>query len=598
MVNSLQVIRTFFLLLILVPEFLQAQSTFSLLIIPSDKDTSFLSRDFSYRRAFGDTVARHRELTLLLGKCYNAGYLEAEFTTLKYEGNQLTAGLKVGPAWQWASLANGNVDEVILNRIGFKERLYEDRPFRPDQVSQLSDGILGYCENNGFPFASVKLDSFSVKDEKLTAKIFLQPGKVVTIDSLNIVGDAKIAKPYLANYLGFRFPSVYKEDVIRRISTKLRELPFCAETKPPQVLFNGNHSAITLFINKKNASRFDFVLGVLPNSSSTGKLLITGDGQLNLINPFGRGESIFISFSQLQPRTTQAELRAEYPYLFGMPFGLDGNFSLYKNDTLYIDVKEQIGLKYLFTGVNYFRFYFRNATSSMLNFDSAEVVQTKELPTYLDYQTQFYGLEYRLEKLDYRFNPSSGWNLSLSAEAGNRKVKENTGIAQLTDPNDPEFDYATLYDSLETNEAQYIFRTALIRYWPLSQRSVVMTGYRGSAIIADDILENELFRLGGFQLLRGFDEQSIYASQYHIATLEYHYLLSQNSYFFLFGDGAFVQNNTVEPVENDYPYSFGAGMNFETRAGIFTMSYAVGAQQGNPLQFRSAKIHFGYVNYF
>jgi outer membrane translocation and assembly module TamA len=586
-----------FLLLLLIPAFTQAQRSFSLVVIPEGKDSSFLSRDFSYRNTFGDTSARQKELGLLLNKLNSGGYLEAGYSSFSYDVNRLTARLTIGALWEWATLQNGNVDEVILNRIGFKERLYENRPFEPMQITRLTESILDYCENNGYPFASVRLDSFSVSEQKLSGKIFLDKNKLVTIDSLGIVGDAKIAKVYLANYLGFRFPSIYREDVISRISSKLRELPFCAETKPPQVLFNADHSAITLFLNKKNASRFDFILGVLPNSSSTGKLLITGEGQLNMVNPFGRGESVFLSFSQLPPRTTQAELRAEYPYLFNMPFGIDGDFSLYKNDTLYIDVKEQIGLKYLFTGVNYFRFYFRNASSSMLNFDSAQVITSKQLPSYLDYQTQYYGLEYRLEKLDYRFNPSRGWNLSLSAEAGNRKVKENTAIIQLQDPANPEFDFSSLYDSVAAKEAQYLFRTTLLRYWSLTQRSVVMAGYRGAVLISNDILQNELFRIGGFQLLRGFDEQSIYASQYHVATLEYHYLLSQNSFFFIFTEGAFVQNQLASD-ENDYPYSFGAGLNFETKAGIFTMSYAVGAQQNNPVQFRSAKIHFGYVNYF
>lgn len=590
--------RKLFLLLLMFPAFSHAQRTYSLLVSPVDKDSSFLSRDFSYRRAFGDTSTRQKELALLMNKLNNGGYLEAGYAHFRYDSNKLTAELKTGPLWKWANLQNGNVDEVILSRIGFRERLYENRPFQPDQISRLSDALLDYCENNGFPFASVKLDSFSVSDQQLSAKIFLDKNKLVTIDSLNIVGDAKIAKSYLANYLGFRFPSVYKEDVISRVSSRLRELPFCAETKPPQVIFNGDHSALTLFLNKKNASRFDFILGVLPNSTTTGKLLITGEGELNLINPFGRGESVFLSFNQLQPRTTQAELKADYPYIFSMPFGIDGQFLLYKDDTLYIDVKEQIGIRYLFTGVNYFRFYFRNASSSVLNFDSSLVVSSKQLPSNLDYQTQYYGLEYRFEQLDYRFNPSVGWNLSLGAEAGNRKVKENTAITQLTDPADPEFDFASLYDSVESKEAQYVFRAALLRYWGLGKRSVLLAAYHGAALVSNDLFENELFRIGGLQLLRGFDEQSIYASQYHIATLEYHYLLGQNSFFFGFAEGAFVQNQLAVSDEIDYPYSFGAGMNFETKAGIFTMSYAVGSQQNNPIQFRSAKIHFGYVNYF
>jgi hypothetical protein len=49
---------------------------------------------------------------------------------------------------------------------------------------------------------------------------------------------------------------------------------------------------------------------------------------------------------------------------------------------------------------------------------------------------------------------------------------------------------------------------------------------------------------------------------------------------------------------HDIPYSFGAGISFQTKAGIFSMNYALGSEQGNPIQFRGAKIHFGFINYF
>jgi hemolysin activation/secretion protein len=99
-------------------------------------------------------------------------------------------------------------------------------------------------------------------------------------------------------------------------------------------------------------------------------------------------------------------------------------------------------------------------------------------------------------------------------------------------------------------------------------------------------------------LLRGFNEQSVYASQYHIGTVEYHYLLGLNSYFYLFLDGAYVANESLSPATYDTPFGFGAGINFETRAGIFGVSYALGEQNNIPIEFRNAKIHFGYVNYF
>jgi len=583
-------------ILVIFPAFVFSQGRFSLQVIPADKDTSFLTRDFSYRRAFTDTIARNMEMKSLLSKLFKSGFLEATFQNFTIDSGNLKATLLIGKQWEWASLRNGNVDAAILSRIGFRERLYDKKPFRPDQVNQLMEAILDYCENNGYPFASVKLDSISEDNQHLEAQLFLQKNKLITIDSLSIKGNAKIAKAYLANYLGFRFPSVYREDLIRKIGTKIRELPFCSETHAPQVIFNGDHAAITLFLQKKNASRFDFVLGVLPNTN--GKLLITGDGQLNLVNPFGRGESVFLNFSQLQSRTTQAIVKADYPYLFNLPFGADGNFSLYKNDSLYIEVKEQIGIKYLFTGVNYFKFFFQNATTSILSFDSVQVIQSKQLPSYLDLRTKYYGSEYKFEKLDYRFNPRRGWNLLVSAQVGTRKVKENAGIVQLKDPNDPSFEFSTLYDSVAVKETQYIFKASIDKYIQLSSRSVIQASYHGATIFSNQIFQNELFRIGGFQLLRGFNEQSILVSAYHIGTVEYHYLLGQNSFFYLFVDGGYIQNQSLSPSTSDEPVGFGAGINFETRAGIFGVSYALGTEQNNPVVFRNAKIHFGYVNYF
>lgn len=98
-------------------------------------------------------------------------------------------------------------------------------------------------------------------------------------------------------------------------------------------------------------------------------------------------------------------------------------------------------------------------------------------------------------------------------------------------------------------------------------------------------------------MLRGFDEEAIFASLFSVVTLEYRFLLSKNSYFNLFYDAAYVENR-ADGYENDFPFGFGAGLAFETKAGLFGVSYALGRQQSAPIDFRAAKIHFGYVNYF
>ena len=110
---------------------------------------------------------------------------------------------------------------------------------------------------------------------------------------------------------------------------------------------------------------------------------------------------------------------------------------------------------------------------------------------------------------------------------------------------------------------------------------------------------NDMFRIGGFTVLRGFDEQSIYASTYGVGTAELHYLLEQNSYLFVFFDQGWYQKEQAGLANiTDMPYGFGAGMSFQTKAGIFSIDYALGSQMNNPISFRGGKINFGIASYF
>lgn len=123
-------------------------------------------------------------------------------------------------------------------------------------------------------------------------------------------------------------------------------------------------------------------------------------------------------------------------------------------------------------------------------------------------------------------------------------------------------------------------------------------GTKSGIVYNDRLFTNELFRIGGLKSLRGFDEESIYASTFSIGKIEYRFLLEQNSFLFAFINGAYYENKSRNFNLKDTPFGFGAGMNFETRIGIMSISYALGKQFSNPVYFRNAKVHFGIVNYF
>ena len=112
------------------------------------------------------------------------------------------------------------------------------------------------------------------------------------------------------------------------------------------------------------------------------------------------------------------------------------------------------------------------------------------------------------------------------------------------------------------------------------------------------IFRNELFQLGGYRLLRGFDEESQYLSQFAIATAEYRYLVGQNSFFYVLADGGWGRNNALNAGQSYTYFGTGLGLAFETKAGIFNLAWAVGKRNDAAFNLRQSKIHFGFVNYF
>ncbi|MDA0778842.1 MAG: hypothetical protein O3C19_07250, partial [Bacteroidetes bacterium] len=109
----------------------------------------------------------------------------------------------------------------------------------------------------------------------------------------------------------------------------------------------------------------------------------------------------------------------------------------------------------------------------------------------------------------------------------------------------------------------------------------------------------ELYNIGGFSTLRGFDENEIFASKMLSYTAEYRYLIGENSNVGLFINAAAIENVSESSVLiKDIPFGFGALANIQVGKGILNLAYALGSQQGNALKLNSAKFHFGVVNYF
>jgi len=230
-----------------------------------------------------------------------------------------------------------------------------------------------------------------------------------------------------------------------------------------------------------------------------------------------------------------------------------------------------------------------------LNVDTAAVKITRRLPDAIDVKSVNIGIDYTINKTNYRLNPRRGYEFQVTAAAGTRSIKKNAGIVKLTSP---DFSYASLYDTIKLKTYQFSVKTAVAKYLPLGRQSTLKAAFNGGWLQSPSIFRNELFQIGGYRLMRGFDEESIFASQYAVTTAEYRYLVGLNSFFFVFADGGWAQNKSVSVQTNNTYLGVGLGMAFETKAGIFNISYANGKRNDLKFDLRQSKIHIGYLNYF
>lgn len=549
-----------------------------------------LLRQYQIKRDFINEIELHRELRQVLQYLFDNGYIGATIDSIKSDSLSRTAFLNPDKQYLFAAIKPGNVDEGLLTSIGYRERVYRNKPFRYHEVARLMERILTWCENNGYPFASAELDSVTAQDGKISASLNLNKYNEVKIDSFRIKGDAAIAPSYLYMHTGIKPGGVYNEERIRKLDKKLSEIPFLRILKPSQVIFTAGETKVIAHCSNKKASVFNGILGILPNNRITGKVLLTGDVTMKFINSFHRGESLNFTWKKYQENNHTLKANFNYPWFLNTPFAPDFKFGLYRKDTSYIDVNYGIAAQYLFSATEYIQATAERKQSNLISTSGLD--QATVLPPYADTRMTLYGVGFRTERLDYRFNPRKGFSLVFNGSAGNKIIKKNIKVNQA------------LYEGMDLSVAQYLLTCETDGFIPLYRQHVLNVGIKGGYLYSKNIFLNELFRIGGLKLLRGFDEESILATAYTIGTLEYRFLMEQNSYLFVFADGAYYENRYMKALPAntaswlDRPAGFGAGISFETKAGIFSISYAVGRQFNNPLEFRQAKIHFGLVNYF
>jgi outer membrane protein assembly factor BamA len=596
-----QPISLLLFILLFLHGFVAAQSKYELNIKAVDKDSAFLIDTVGLQNSFSSRAACVDYVNKLTSFLLSKGYVTASVDSLVYDSASAHVVLFLGETYHWAQLNTEHVNASLLNAVGWREKNFPGKPIDFNQVQAWQEKFLNYLENNGHPFARVYLDSLQIlEDDKVFALLKVEEGPLYSIDSLRVYGNAKVSNNFLQRYLDIPNGSIYNKQKLQHISRKVMELIYIEEEKPSDISMLPTGSVLNLYLKPRRSSQINLLFGILPNNDqlSNKKLLITGEGNLNLKNALGAGETIGLSYQRLQVRSQRLNLFYQHPYLFNSPAGLDFAFDMYRRDSIYLNVNLQLGANYILSSTQTGKLYVQHFLTIANGINTAYVLQNHRLPDESDVSSFNLGVDYNINTTDYNRNPRKGNEFTISTTVGTKKIKKNNQVTDLEDPNDPLFEFEKLYDTVKLKTYQFRIKVTAAKYFPLGKQGTIKTAANGGIYQSANTFRNELFQIGGFRLLRGFDEESQYLSQYAIGTLEYHYLISQNSYFYAFIDGGWGRNNSQNTNVSHTYLSTGLGLAFETKVGVFNLAWAVGRREDIPFNLRQSKIHFGFINYF
>lgn len=538
-----------------------------------------------------------QEVQNILPNLQAQGYLSASIDSIAISENRYQVFYFQGPQYRWAKLSLDSISRALLIATNSSEQQFVNKPLNPKAIARLCEKLLQHCEENGYPFARLWLDNVrELAPDRIEAILKVDLAERRIIDSIIINGDLNISSAFIHRYIDIAKGSVYNEKKLKAITQRIRELPFLQEQNPWAIQFRPGDTRLNFDLKDKKANQLNALLGLMPNNLQANKLLVTADVQLALQNFLGQGESISASFQNLQVKSPRIKTDVVIPYLLKSPIGTEVHFDFFSNNLQFRKISLQTGFRYQVSTTDLLRIFYQLLGTRILEIDTAGILATRQLPANIDARSSGVGLEWHSQHTDYRLSPRRGWQARLGLTAFQRKVMENNTISSLSDGSG--FNFQSLYDTLSKIAYQYHFSADVAGYIPLGKNLCIKLAYSGAYISAPRVFQNELFQIGGFKMLRGFDEQSIFANQYHIALVELRLRFSQNSFAYLFSDNGWVETKFNNYNRSGWLNGFGLGATLETKTGLFSIALAFGRSEQIPLRFRESKISFGYIALF
>lgn len=519
-----------------------------------------------YQKTFKDFKSLKSQIQTLSNKLQQAGYIElalGELTKSSQKQLKLTIDLKQ----KYHSIfiynySNYFTEEELKNVSHTIQPEYFVIPI--PKIEATLEHLNSILINKGSPFSTLKLQNIEKHNiQYLKAELTPTLSKARTIGNIIVKGYEKFPKSYLKHLLKIKKGDIFNIKDLKTKTSRLQYLQFANELKSPEVLFSKDSTNVYLYIEKAKSNSFDGFLGFGTNENNN-KLEFDGYLNLVLVNNLNYGESLRINYKSDEIDQQTFNINLNLPYLFSSPLGTELELNIFKRDSTFTTTKQTANLFYQ---LNPNQTVFAGITSIKSN----NLLNTN-FNNLKDYSSTFYNIKYEYIKNNQDANVFR-LNFALKASLGTGYKEEN---------------------NVKTNQNRA--KLHLEKNFFLNQKNSFYIKSNGAILFSNNYLTNELFRFGGINSIRGFEENSIEANAFGVLNTEYRYLLSQNLYIHSIIDVSYFENNNINLKEKLFGFGFGFGL--FTKSGLLKFNYANGKNDSQQFKLSDSKIHLSLTATF
>ncbi|MCX7798134.1 MAG: BamA/TamA family outer membrane protein [Melioribacter sp.] len=470
-------------------------------------------------------------------------------------------------------------DSVFLNN---QLKLLENTIFKKSAIEETFKNILNYFENNGYPFASIKINSIFFYTDSSTNKnyvdLYLEINKEIKrkFDKILINGNTKTKDYVILRTIDIKEGDLYNQKKIENIPIKLNRLNFFEIIDTPIYYINSHNKGILkLNLKEKSTNNFDGIIGYVP-SGNNAKGYFTGFLNLSFANLFGTARNVSIRWQKESKITQEFEIKYKEPWIINLPLNIYVNLFQRIQDTTYIQQKFESRIEYIATN--------EISASFIINSQPTfPVERKKKIFTVYNSRSITTGFNFKVDTRDNYLSPHSGILFSNSYLLVSKKIlgpKEfiNNQAKTTVSMQKYEFDFE-YFREIFSNQ--------------IAALKIHARELRGSNIEISD-----MYLLGGANSLRGYREKQFLGNRIFWSNIEYRYLFSKKNFTFIFFDsGYYLQSEDI--IKNNqrtegFKIGYGFGINLETSIGMLNISFALAKGDS----FSEGKIHFGILSEF